>query len=95
MYSSVIHIHSPQLSYTVHICSTVIYVHLSSHIQYISYSNLRSPQLSYTVHIEQLYTFTSALIHSRYSIVIVRDTAQESEMNALGSYLFHDVVNQT
>ncbi len=27
--------------------------------------------------------------------LLVRDTAQESEMNALGSYLFHDVVNQT
>jgi hypothetical protein len=27
--------------------------------------------------------------------LIVRDTAQESEMNALEIYLFHDVVNQT
>jgi hypothetical protein len=27
--------------------------------------------------------------------VLVRNAAQESKMNALGSFLFHDVVNQT
>jgi hypothetical protein len=29
------------------------------------------------------------------TIITVRDTAQESVMNALGYSLFHDVVNQT
>jgi hypothetical protein len=29
------------------------------------------------------------------AMLTVHDTAQESEMNALGSYLFHYVVNQT
>jgi hypothetical protein len=30
-----------------------------------------------------------------FTITLAHDTAQESVMNALGSFLFHDVVNQT
>jgi hypothetical protein len=30
-----------------------------------------------------------------YIVLLVCNTAQESKMNALGNYLFHNVVNQT